>query len=860
MLNPTRFENSRPGGFPVLEIAPDEFQRPFRLFVPLRRTELRGRVSGPLADVILRQVFAFSRDTHNGPIEALYRFSLPGDAAVTGVSVRFGEVEVLAELKAREDAEKDYEEARKDGRQAALTTRESPDVFTLSLTGIEPGQEVVVETSYVQLARPENAGWSLRIPLTTSPRFVREDETGSRHSQGQPLALMRDPGHRFALDLELEHAERITSPTHRLNTAPEGGSTRVSLADGDVLPDRDCVLVWTPVRDTERPSLKVLTHRDPGSEHLYFLAQLSPSSARSEQPPVSREVILVVDHSASMEGAKWEAADWAVKKFLWGMTDADSFNLCLFHDTTLWFSREPVSGEKGNVKKAVAFLEKARDTGGTELGVALEQALDQTRASGERARHLLVITDAEVTDSSRILRLAREEYSRAERRRISVLCIDAAPNSLLATQLAESGGGVARFLTSSPEEEDISTALDEILEDWAAPELAGVKLELDRDVLETAGRQTARSARAGWTAIDLGDLPVGRSLWVAGRVPTGSSGNLGYRLMAGNRELAFGQVEGPQELRPAMKPLFGARRVLALENLLHAHYTSGELKEALSRLGYDPDRVVQKKSWFKLYAENAGRETHEALRHLLAHESLEYGIASSEAAFIATRTEKGTKVRLSVAVPNALPAGWSETFAGSVVACAAMAMPAPSARGALSFGRSRSGRIGGSPPAPGAALYSHVGFSADSDAEVHEYGMDQDLDELAAFNPSGRTGGNLVFEGVPVFVEGEALLVESGGDPGGAVIPERATLTEIRVVLSGDPALGALGTNATLLLYVDDLASPRARIKLADLARLGWTRPLNLTRGHGEAVRLVLSDPDGELASDPRRLEVYLTW
>jgi hypothetical protein len=86
---------------------------------------------------------------------------LPGDAAVTGVRVSFGEIEIVAELKEREQAETDYKEAAQTGLQAALATRESPDVFTLRVAGIQPDQEIRVETSYAQLARVEGAGWSL---------------------------------------------------------------------------------------------------------------------------------------------------------------------------------------------------------------------------------------------------------------------------------------------------------------------------------------------------------------------------------------------------------------------------------------------------------------------------------------------------------------------------------------------------------------------------------------------------------------------------------------------------------------------------------------------------------------------------
>ncbi len=195
---------------------------------------------------------------------------------------------------------------------------------------------------------------------------------------------------------------------------------------------------------------------------------------REGAPSAPREAILLVDHSGSMEGAKWEAADWAVKSFLYSLSERDIFALGLFHTRTKWFDKKPLSADGYTVEKAIKFLEANRESGGTELGVALEQALGLPRdTNSERTRHALIITDAEVSDAGRILRLAIEESRRDDRRRVSVLCIDAAPNSHLALELAERGGGVAKFLTSDPDEEDISTALDEALIDWSEPVLTG---------------------------------------------------------------------------------------------------------------------------------------------------------------------------------------------------------------------------------------------------------------------------------------------------------------------------------------------------------------------------------------------------
>src|SRR5215218_3531049 len=145
VFNPRTFENSRPDGFPVLEIIDDrtdrqpqpterEPERP-RRFVPLQRTELGGAVVGPVALLRVSQRYLFTSAQFSRPVEAVYRFPLPGDAAVTGVRVRFGEVEIEAALAEREAAEEEYRTAREEGRQAALLTREAPDVFTLQVAG-----------------------------------------------------------------------------------------------------------------------------------------------------------------------------------------------------------------------------------------------------------------------------------------------------------------------------------------------------------------------------------------------------------------------------------------------------------------------------------------------------------------------------------------------------------------------------------------------------------------------------------------------------------------------------------------------------------------------------------------------------
>ena len=370
-------------------------------------------------------------------------------------------------------------------------------------------------------------------------------------------------------------------------------------------------------------------------------------------------------------GPKWAAADWAVKKFLAGLSEREGFGLGVFHSTTRWLSGDlQMAGPKA-LKTAEQFLQESVDTGGTELGVALEQGLALRSLPGDFSRHLLVITDAQVSDDGRILRLAEEESARKERRRISVLCVDAAPNAFLARELAERGGGVAHFLTSAPEAGDITTALDELLLDWSQPVHSGLRLEVDRPRVEASGRLVVASGREGWAAVDLGDLPAGRTVWVCGRVPASEVDTLRFRLAGGTGEevdvFDIDRELGTRQ-RPALKALFGAWRVLGLDFLISSGLVGEDLSDRLARLGYDPAKelVPAEDERKKVYAENAREDARKALDGLLLRESLDYGLLTSATSFVAVRTEAGKVVDATVPVGNALPSGWSEDFLAQV--------------------------------------------------------------------------------------------------------------------------------------------------------------------------------------------------
>ncbi|MCC6166316.1 MAG: VWA domain-containing protein [Caldilineaceae bacterium] len=848
MFNPYVFDNSRGDGFPVLEIVTADSAP--RRFVPLQRTELTGTVTGPVADLRLTQRFGFSAEQSSAVVEALYRFPLPGDAAVRGVEVRFGDVTITASLKPRAEAEADYAAAKEAGKQAALATRGGADTFTLRVAGIRPGEPVTVVTRYVQLAQADGLGWSLRTPLTLAPRYVRQDEAQGRASEQLPLGVMRDPGHRFALDVTVVGAESVASPTHEVTLhgvtlhevkmTPGEAGVQVQLAAGEVTPERDLLLRWTLPQAEARPGLHVLAHNDPAAGYLYFLAQIA--APRAAGTGLRREITLLVDHSGSMSGPKWEAADWATEQLLRSLTAQDAFALGVFHNTAAWFAPQLQPGDAATVERALSWFKARRDSGGTELGVALEQALRLAQGAGEAARAVLVVTDAQVTDHARLFQLAEREFAAAQRRRISVLCIDSAPNDYLARQLAERGGGVARFLTSDPDQEDITTALDAVLADWAAPALAGLRLVLGRGEVH-AVQHRVLAARPGEAAVDLGDLPAGRVVWAAGRAPRGAQPDLALALEgADGAPIAAAGVRAGDY--PALAALFAAHRIGELDYLIHAYTLSPEeIAARVADLGFAVDALagVQTGTAEAIYAENRKTVWHDALTALIQAESLAFGIPSSETAFVAVRQEAGRPVTQVVPVANALAEGWSNEFVGMRPMAAPSGKRAALARGALPASLSTSYMLHN---APMSALPSlSLPAQARSDASV-----------------SGPAAGQArLFAGALAALLQQRVLLDTGDQP--KALPAPVTLTGVS--WSGDAAAQqalAQAGDLALAIYAGDMAAPRARVRLRDLAAAG-RRPLNLRCRRGERVRvLVEGQPSAAFAQHGGQMELRLAW
>jgi Ca-activated chloride channel family protein len=407
--------------------------------VPLDGVSIDVEISTFCARVVVTERFV-NRETK--PIEAVYVFPLDEGSAVCGFEAIIDGTLVVGEVKEREEAFKMYDDAMEQGHGAYLLDEERPDVFQASVGNLPPGKEVLLKLTYVTELTVETSSVRFAIPTTVSPRYApAEDQIGVGRPDAQtlnpPVAWRVPYGLELSVRMTMAGAiTRVESPSHPVAVSINGHDATVTLSQRDAALDRDVVLsieaagLDVPQAWTERDE------HDTESIAVAFVPRLTEAS-------VPTEVIFLVDRSGSMGGKSIAEVRNALQLCLRSMIPGCYFNICGFGSTFDRLFSESRAYDEGSLAKAsehVSALEA--DLGGTQILPALTAVLEQPRHA-TLARQVVVLTDGLVTNTDRVLALAKQHANNA---RIFTLGIGAGASHNLVTGLARAGGGVAEFI------------------------------------------------------------------------------------------------------------------------------------------------------------------------------------------------------------------------------------------------------------------------------------------------------------------------------------------------------------------------------------------------------------------------------
>lgn len=429
------------GGPPVTEgtLQPtDPYGKALGAACPLKRTDVDAEISGYVARVTVTQEF---HNESGRKIEAVYLFPLPPQSAVDDMVMRIGDRTVKAVIKTREEARRTFEQARNAGHTAALLEQERPNLFTQSVTNIEPGARVLVTIRYVETLKYDEGSYEFSFPMTVGPRYNPAGLSGGERVVPKYAPPQVRAGHDVSLKVRLDAGvalDGIEVKTHPVSVVrPSAAKAEIRLAQETTIPNKDFILRY----DVAGAKLKdaLLAHRD--ARGGFFTLILQPPDRVTQEDVTPKELIYVIDTSGSMMGFPIEKAKETMRLALAGLYPRDTFNLITFSGDTRILFPQPVPATPENLRKAQEVLAGAYGSGGTEMMKAVRAAFAPSGAT-DKVRIICFMTDGYVGNDMEIL----SEIKRHPEARVFSFGIGSSVNRFLLDKMAQEGRGEVEYV------------------------------------------------------------------------------------------------------------------------------------------------------------------------------------------------------------------------------------------------------------------------------------------------------------------------------------------------------------------------------------------------------------------------------
>jgi Ca-activated chloride channel family protein len=382
--------------------------------LPLKSTSVSANISGVIADVLVTQVY---KNDGKKPLEAIYIFPASTRAAVYGMKMTIGKRVIEAKIKKRDDARREYEQARDAGKSASLLEQQRPNVFQLNVANIMPGDEIKVELKYTELLVPTDRVYEFVYPTVVGPRYSNQKASSASPAERWMENPYLHQGQLSATTFDINVAINAGMPikdlactSHKVNAAFSAPSVaKVSLDKKDMHGgNRDCILHYRLDGDKIQTGLLL----SEGEKENFFVLMMQPPRRVTKANIPGREYIFIVDVSGSMYGFPLEISKKLMSNLIGNLRYTDKFNVLLFSGGSTLMAEESLPATQENIQKAINMIERQRGGGGTELLPALKRALSLKKEENF-ARTIVVATDGYVTVEEEAFDLIRNNLGNA---------------------------------------------------------------------------------------------------------------------------------------------------------------------------------------------------------------------------------------------------------------------------------------------------------------------------------------------------------------------------------------------------------------------------------------------------------------
>ncbi|MDO8804771.1 MAG: VIT domain-containing protein [Elusimicrobiota bacterium] len=559
--------------------------------LPLKHTEVKAEISGFVAEVTVTQVFSNPIDK---PIEAVYVFPLPENAAVNEMTLTVADRIIKGQIKKREEAKQIYEQAKAQGKTAALLDQERPNIFTQSVANIPPGHEIRVTLKYIQNLDYDHGVYKFSFPMTVGPRYIPGQAAGKNGTGWSPdTDAVRDasritppvtrPGQRSGRDISVEvklkagiAVKNIRSSSHEITLKTLGDTgAEVGLDPDDRIPNKDFLLTYEPAG--KAVDAAVLAHKDGKEGYLTLMVQPSADFPLSQVTP--KELVFALDVSGSMGGFPLETAKETALRCLEGMNPGDTFQIFSFASGNKLHFDRPLKNTPENVALGRSVINGIRGGGGTEMLDALRQVLEFPK-DPERMRIVLFMTDGYVGDDTQILGFVKEHLNNS---RIFPLGVGSSPNRYLLEEMAVLGKGTVQYVRQDEKPAKLEKMIERFYDRIAKPVLTDLTVDWKGlDVMDPS------------PAV-MRDLFAGQPVFIHARYRNSGSGPVILRgNLRGQPWKMAVKVDLParETANAAMGPLWARARITELTRAMYGKEDAG-LKERIVQLALEHRLVTE---------------------------------------------------------------------------------------------------------------------------------------------------------------------------------------------------------------------------------------------------------------------------